>query len=102
MTGNHGGGGDFWVVRLSPVLGIEEIRNPVFSIYPNPVSQNFTLTTEPDETGRSYTIADQLGQVILVGRITSTRMEFDLASFASGTYYLSINGTQGSIKVVKH
>jgi hypothetical protein len=79
------------VVRPSPV-----------SIYPNPVSQNFTLTTEPDETGRSYTIADQLGQVILVGRITSTRMEFDLASFASGTYYLSINGTQGSIKVVKH
>ncbi len=46
VIGNHNNTNDFWVVKLSAVIGIEEKNNPLseFQISPNPTSQSATIS----------------------------------------------------------
>jgi hypothetical protein len=100
VMGNHGDS-DYWILKLSSVVGLDEMEFKEFSIYPNPVSQSFTLSTELEAIGHSFVIVDQLGKVLLEGEITSTSLDFDASSFPSGTYYLLLQDGRNSIEIVK-
>ncbi|MFM7467372.1 MAG: T9SS type A sorting domain-containing protein, partial [Crocinitomicaceae bacterium] len=50
------------------------------SIYPNPVSEFLHVSVSNDLIGKSYQIVNQLGQVVLTGKIDNKNLIFDLAN----------------------
>ncbi len=62
----------------------------LLEIAPNPTDQSITLTGVAQ--GAKYVIYNSLGQNVLHGELNSA-FEIDLKNFASGTYFLHIEGT---------
>jgi hypothetical protein len=98
---DNNGENDYWVVKLGQIIGTQELIKPELSIYPNPTSERFKLSTKATAIGQRYVIIDQLGKTIVEGRIISTTMDFDISSFPEGVYYLSVQDHIGSVEIVK-
>lgn len=85
--------GDYWVVKLNnPSAGFEEFDNSMLSVYPNPVSDLLYITVTNEVIGNSYSIYDNLGNLILTGKINSENTTIELADLSGGCYLLSIDG----------
>ena len=85
-----------------------EIQNSV-SIYPNPASENFTITFDANEES-NYTIAiyDALGnqvELIYSGSISNglTNFEYNASNLAAGIYVIRIESEAqiNSVKLIK-
>jgi probable HAF family extracellular repeat protein len=80
--------------RLSPLnLGLNELSNAELKAYPNPTSG---LVTIENKGNASLTITNPEGKNITQKLITGT-YQLDLSSFASGIYFLSVQG-ENSLK----
>ena len=60
------------------------------SIYPNPVSEFLHVSVSNDLIGKSYQIVNQLGQVVLTGKIDNKNLTLDLANLEKGIYILEV------------
>lgn len=88
------------------VSGVDNYPNITLNamVYPNPTLDNLQLTMDNvqlDGEGRLY---DANGKLLFAKKINGNITEFDLSSYAPGTYYLRVsNGKQmvKSFKVVK-
>ena len=78
-------------------VGIDDMMNVPFSIYPNPNNGEFTVTVS--ELGQIYSITDVTGKVIKQGRLYSTKNTIDITSEANGIYFLKVN--QHTAKLIK-
>ena len=91
VFGNHDTSGltcDYWIVKLSPTLGIEEhIILSNVSIYPNPTNSNFTIKL-PQNT-RYITITNSLGQLV-EKRIINNQTEQNFEIKNNGMYFVQI------------
>lgn len=81
-------------------IKMEEVGNE-FEIYPNPVSQQFTINNLSGIllAGKEYKIVNFLGEVMENGIITTGNQSFDVTGYSKGLYILSINGE--NVQVVK-
>lgn len=85
---------------------IVELKNPAYSavdvnevsevktvIYPNPATDQVTLTFSPQLIGAAYFVTDQLGRIVTEGTVSSGRITEDISDLASGLYIIrSTNG----------
>ena len=78
------------------------------TVYPNPASG--FVTVELPEYSESYriTLIDMLGRVLLEDDLTGTSKRINLAAYANGVYFLTVEQTQGiasqhskSFKIIK-
>jgi hypothetical protein len=73
---------DIWYngnfVRLSTPLGLENESLQSFSIFPNPTSDNITLSIPEQFIGASFTLCDQFGKIILTGNLNALENEINL------------------------
>jgi hypothetical protein len=60
------------------------------SIYPNPVFEFLHVSVSNDVIGESYQIVNQLGQVVLTGKIDNKNLILDLANIEKGIYILEV------------
>ncbi|MEX2484271.1 MAG: T9SS type A sorting domain-containing protein, partial [Brumimicrobium sp.] len=72
-------------------VGLAELKNNEFSLYPNPTNGKFTVKS--DYLGNDYQILDAQGRLIQKGAITSTKMQLELLDAQKGVYYLKVNNT---------
>ena len=79
------------------VAEIQEAGNA--AIYPNPAYDELTIKTG-SASFHSFTIINQLGQVLLQGQLTGAQTTADIKSLSSGLYYISLSGVDGN-KVLK-
>jgi hypothetical protein len=71
-------------------------------VYPNPASSVVTLTTnEPASVGSLLEIYDQVGQRMMVVRISGTSSQLNISSLPSGLYFIRVNGAKNSFRLVK-
>jgi|TARA_R110002110_G_scaffold62856_22_gene175108 hypothetical protein len=83
------------------VLSIQDLESKGFSAYPNPVKN--VLNLQANEAITSAVVYNVLGQEVYNANINALNATIDMASFASGAYFVKVNvgGTEGVVKVLK-
>lgn len=107
VSGNHGGAGDIWVVKLTP----ESLSSPSFpqnfiSISPNPAITeiNISFNNISYLTGEKINIVNFLGQQVANYplTLTGTSTRISLNSWrGTGIYFVQIINAQGQIVDIK-
>jgi hypothetical protein len=84
-----------------PTLSVADLSAVGFSAYPNPV-QN-VLNLKANEEISSAVVYNVLGQEVYNANINALSATINMASFASGAYFVKVNvgGTEGVVKVLK-
>ena len=84
-----------------PTLGVADLEAKGFSAYPNPVKN--VLNLQANEEITSAVVFNVLGQEVYNANINALNATIDMASFASGAYFVKVNvgGTEGIVKVLK-
>ena len=79
-------------------IGVPEQESKVLaSLFPNPVSDILTIEFEELQSGE-LSISNQLGQVVLIEKISSqTQVYFNLSPFPSGLYLYNLSNTSGEV-----
>ena len=79
-------------------VGIKEISNSEVTVYPNPTSNKITIEVEGDFT---YTLTTINGVVLENGNATNKKT-IDLSTYTKGIYFVSINESTSTVKVIKN
>ena len=82
-------------------VGINEQAEANVSVYPNPVNNHLTLSTESQG---NVVIIDMAGKTVFQGYVNKGMNKIDFDNFHSGIYLLHVtlnNGLQRTLKVVK-
>lgn len=82
-------------------LSISETKNvPLFSIYPNPVSNELTIISSAKNAGKlKYKITNVVGQLIQEGNVIDSKVNVSILQ--KGNYIISIDGI-GNYKFIKN
>jgi len=86
------------------VTGIQAIVSPVQTkVFPNPTTGKLNIDVETSFIGSQITLYNSLGQIVYVGKATSSRSIIDLSPYAHGIYALFVGSTTGyeTYKVIK-
>lgn len=76
--------------RGSLVDVIDNLNGSLLSIYPNPTTERVYIDEKLN--GKSYSVYDLSGQLILIGEVTDAGL--DTSSLPSGSYVLSVSGQE--------
>ncbi len=98
VTGNHGGR-DYWVVKLSPLTGIEELNAAGISVYPNPANDLLIINSANQLIGE-IKIFDATGKLMRDQVINKNSLELNINEFNPGIYFIEINGYR--LKIMKN
>jgi hypothetical protein len=84
-----------------PTLSVDDLSTVGFSAYPNPVKD--VLNLRANEEISSAVIYNVLGQEVYNANINALNATVNMASFASGAYFVKVivGGTEGVVKVLK-
>ncbi|RLD23069.1 MAG: hypothetical protein DRI71_06260, partial [Bacteroidetes bacterium] len=87
--------------NYNPVLGVNEIVNQKYSIYPNPTSNNLNLNFV-DQRRRIISIKDSHGRERINAVTNEQYLILDLQEYSSGLYFVTIieAGSRFSFKVM--
>ncbi len=89
-------------VKVSPILANETPKGAEVSIYPNPVSEQLSVSFDAEPNKQiSITILDNRGRVIEQRKLKSVggnqQEKFDFRNLTSGQYLLKINTSQQEV-----
>ncbi len=89
---NARGGGDFWVVKLSPFVGIKEETGSTFlKISPNPFSIIATINFGKEVRNASFSLYNFLGEkVVETTGINGERFQFNRGNLPNGIYVFEV------------
>jgi len=83
-------------------VGVQEVSASEMNveIYPNPVSDVLTIKTDGNNSLRSFTISNSVGEVLLQQQISTVLTDVNVKSLAAGVYYVTLKG-EGGVTVRK-
>jgi hypothetical protein len=74
----------------------------LISIYPNPTKSQITVTTETNLFGSVYKIYDQIGKIVLIGKINTEQTLIELNNLSGGLYLICIgDNLNQTFKILK-
>jgi PKD repeat protein len=93
------------IIKIVQVPNLSNFENnkQLFSVFPNPTSENVSINWDSNITDVMYQISDISGKVILENKITNSNRQIDLQHFSKGLYFIKItteNATQ-ILKIIK-
>lgn len=100
-----------WYVGLDDVVVQDDITTSVdktnleevsFQVAPNPNSGIFQVRFDKEEKVINYKISSVLGSLIKEGRFTTSLQQIDLSDQPKGVYFLTIEKTNQTKKIVIH
>ncbi len=86
----------------------EEELNPKIAdeytvIYPNPTNSKMNVRVNESNVGSSYIITDQLGKIVMLGKLKAENSVIELANLSPGIYLFSVgNKMRQTLKVIKN
>jgi len=86
-------------VNVLAVNDLNDVNHQIL-IYPNPTSNSLTIKGE-ESLSQGFEIYDQLGRVVLKGKLKGLSTEVELHELSNGIYILQIDGNFQSAKIVK-
>ena len=86
---------------LTDNLGIDDVVQQQFNIFPNPVNDVLSINTQIDNY--KYTLFTLQGQLLLESKNNSGNTTIDYSEFAEGVYLLNVETDSGShsFKIIK-
>jgi len=103
VSGNHGGPGDYWIVKLAPYNGIKENNfNTVFIVYPNPSNGVFHLRNNANEEIERIEVFNCIGESVFYKE--GKMEELNLSQSSSDIYFYKVITKKGMVfsgKLVK-
>ncbi len=83
-------------------LGINDIKIPHLSVYPNPSNDYIKINSDKLMIGKEYVISDFTGRKLLGGSILSEDMTVSIIELPSGMYFLSFpSSSLSASKIIK-
>ena len=95
--------GGFFLIRKSGTLGIDDVNDSSFALYPNPANTNVTIKMKNNQFVSSIKIYNILGQEVHSNTLENplSTFTFDVSTLSSGTYILNINNNDSKKLVIK-
>lgn len=84
---------DLELLTYDQVIGVNDLEDIAFKVYPNPASTSFFIAHEFSEVV-GYEILDALGRSIASGQLNQPVQEIETSDFQEGIYFLRVNGGQ--------
>jgi hypothetical protein len=87
----------------STITAVNELnREAYLSAYPNPSHESIKIQTNSFLFGSNYLITNQLGEIVMTGKINSELLTVDVGKFKPGLYFFHTMGkNQETLKIVK-
>lgn len=83
------------IADCSPLLNIAQVTTGGSYIFPNPATNELVIISDKGAYS-SFSITNQLGQVMMQGTISGTQTTTDIRSLAPAMYYITLKGDQGT------
>lgn len=80
-------------------LGVDENELSTLTVYPNPSTNLFYISSEKSLYGKNYLLYNTLGQIISKDVCKQERLKLNLNNYPSGVYFLTINSN--TFKLIK-
>lgn len=94
---------DDFLVTANEIVGVSDFNKAVASIYPNPVSDSFSIDFSPkfNTNNISLTVIDMLGKTVM--KFDAAAATYNISSLSKGVYMVSITDGQNlaTQKIVK-
>ncbi len=102
ISGYHGGLSDCYIVKLnSSELSIENIEPDLFSVFPNPAQNTINIKAENKLIGMPYDIYDNIGKVVLQGKINKNNTVIEIGNLSGGIYLFNVGeNLQQTFKII--
>jgi hypothetical protein len=78
-------------------IGIKVSSTEMSSIYPNPVKDLINIKIKNSSSDISYSITDQLGRIVMFGKLNTQITQVDISKLARGHYYITVGNTNKEI-----
>ena len=102
LIASNGCGSDTSTVQVTITgVGIEDLTFDDVNVYPVPVNEFLNIAVTPALLDHQLKIKNVFGQVVAVATIDATLLQVKTQSFASGMYFITIEGLPGSHRFVK-
>jgi hypothetical protein len=90
-------------LKVDNNIGINEVSESIlFSVYPNPAQHVINLKADAKLLESAYTIYDNIGKLVLTGKITSENTVIEIGNLSGGIYLLSVGANfNQTFKVIK-
>lgn len=101
---NDGGCKDTSTVATLTIanIGIYESKQNQFKVYPNPATNQINVQINQNLIGSSYLITDQIGKIVLSGKLNAEKSTIEIGDLSGGVYLFSIgNNAKQTFKVIK-
>jgi hypothetical protein len=84
-------------------VGINEFtQNNLFSVYPNPAKSQINVKADATLLGSVYTVYDNIGKVVLSGKINSENTVIELGNLSGGIYLFTVGeNMKQTFRVIK-
>lgn len=82
-------------------VGLNELENDNFKIYPNPFSTSTTLSFEDHQTNTNIIVLDALGKELMAINFSGTEMMIYNQKWNSGIYFIQITNQEGIVLTKK-
>lgn len=93
---------DVAVLTVNDNLGISENSEQLLKVYPNPAKETITISSDASIVGKDFSIINQLGQALILGKISQQEVSVDLSDLSTGVYVIRIDGVEkSSFRIVK-
>lgn len=90
------------IVNVEECVGLTELNNSLFNVYPNPASDMITVSGKA--AARTIAVSDVSGRIVLATSSDQSVSILDLRLLSAGVYYISIlqGDTIHTEKIIKH
>jgi hypothetical protein len=91
---------EFGCVSTSPAytaVGVDDINENSFVIYPNPAENIMTIAVKNNAIGSIYNITDATGKIVLTGKVNSIANQISLDNLSAGVYQISLYSAKETI-----
>ena len=107
-NGNNGSSGDqiynnSLLVNEAPGASITEDIIDAFNLFPNPATDNVTLSTPSELMDGTLRVFDMGGKMVYASNLSDTNLNIDLNAFVQGMYIVEIekNGKSYTARLIK-
>jgi hypothetical protein len=90
------------VLTVTNCTGITPNEKINVNLYPNPAIDFITLEIDEVLIGKSFSMFDQSGRLMLSGSLISTKQMMDVSMLAKGMYYIRMDGIENTLKMIKY